>query len=60
MAWKPKGKRRLERPGRKRKDNIKIDVSETDFGVDWIDVAQNVGQKHKSRYLRAYKELKQS
>jgi hypothetical protein len=55
LARKPKRNRHLERLRSKRKDNIKIDVSETVFGVDWIHVAQNMAQKHKSRYLLAYK-----
>jgi hypothetical protein len=37
---KPEGKRLLERPRRRRKDNIRIDVQEIGCkGVDWIDLA---------------------
>jgi hypothetical protein len=41
LARTPKGKRRLERSRRKWNDNIKMDVSEIVFGVDWIYLAQN-------------------
>jgi hypothetical protein len=39
---KPKGKRPLGRPKRRRVDNIKMDLTEIGWGVmDWIDLAQN-------------------
>jgi hypothetical protein len=34
------GKRPLRRPRRRWEDNIKIDVQEVGWGVDWIDLAQ--------------------
>ena len=31
----------LERPGRRWKDNNKMDFREVEWGMDWIDLAQN-------------------
>jgi hypothetical protein len=42
---KPKGKRPLGRPRRRREDNIKIDLRETGWvGVEWINLAQGSDQ----------------
>ena len=39
---KPEGKRPLERPRRKWKDNIKTDLQEVGCdGMDWIELAQD-------------------
>jgi hypothetical protein len=39
------GKRPRERPGRRRVDNIKMDLRETGWdGLDWIDVDQDRNQ----------------
>jgi len=35
------GKRRLERPRRRWEDNIKGDLQEVEWGMDWIDLAQD-------------------
>ena len=40
--WKPKEKRPLGRPRRRREDNIKMDIQEVGCeGMDWIDMAQD-------------------
>jgi hypothetical protein len=45
LVGKPEGKRPLERPRRKRVDNIKIDLGETGWDdMDWINLAQNRDQ----------------
>ena len=42
LLGKPEGKRRLGRPRRRWKDNIKMDVQELGCGgMDWIDLAQD-------------------
>ena len=39
---KPVGKRPLGRPRRRWEDNIKMDLSEVEFGVvDWIELSQD-------------------
>ena len=40
LVGRPDGKRPLWRPRRKQEDNIKMDVKEIGWGVDWIDTAQ--------------------
>ena len=42
LVGKPEGKRPLERPRRIRKDNIKVDFQELGWGMDWIDLAQDI------------------
>jgi hypothetical protein len=37
----PEGKRPLERPRRRWEDNIKMDLQDVGWGMDWIDMAQN-------------------
>ena len=40
LVGKPEGKRPLERPRRRREDNIKMDLQEVGCeGMDWIGVA---------------------
>jgi hypothetical protein len=41
LVGKPEGKRPLERPRRRWEDNIKLDLQEKGWGVDWIDLAQD-------------------
>jgi len=42
LEGKPEGKRRVGRPKRRWKDNIKIDLQEVGCGgMDWIELAQN-------------------
>ena len=39
---KPEGKRQLERPRRRREDNIKMDLQEVEGGgMDWIELAKD-------------------
>jgi hypothetical protein len=38
---KPEGKRPLTRPGRRWKDNIKMDIQELGWGNDWFYLAQD-------------------
>jgi hypothetical protein len=38
---KPEGKRPLERTRHKWEDNIKINLWEVEWGIDWIDLAQD-------------------
>ena len=40
---KPEGKRKLGRPRHRWEDNIKMDLLKVEWGMDWIDVAQNRG-----------------
>jgi hypothetical protein len=45
LVGKPEGKRPLRRPRCMRKNNIKMDISETGWGdMDWIDLAQDRDQ----------------
>jgi len=41
---KPEGKRPLGRPRHRWEYNIKIDLQETDWGMDWIDLPQDTGR----------------
>ena len=42
LVGKPEGKRSLERPRRRRKDNIRMDLQEVGLGYeDWIGLAQD-------------------
>jgi len=42
LVGKPGGKRPLERPRRRREDDIKMDIQEVGCGgVDWIDLVQD-------------------
>jgi hypothetical protein len=38
---KPEGRRPLGRPRRRWEDNIKVDLREVGWGVDWIDLVQD-------------------
>jgi hypothetical protein len=45
LVGKPKGKRPLERPRRRRVNNIEMDLREIGWdGMDWIDLAQDRDQ----------------
>jgi hypothetical protein len=41
LVGKPEGKRPLGRPRRGWEDGIRMDLSETGLGVDWIRLAQD-------------------
>jgi hypothetical protein len=40
LVGKHEGRRPLERPGRRWEDNIKMDLREVGWGIDWIDRVQ--------------------
>jgi hypothetical protein len=43
LVGKPEGRRPLERPGHRWKDNIKLDLQEMGCGgMDWIELAQDM------------------
>jgi len=44
MVGKPEGKRQLGKPRGRGEDNIKLDLQEMGWGMDWIDVAQDMGR----------------
>jgi ribosome biogenesis protein Nip4 len=42
LVWRPEGRRPLERPRRRREDNIRVDLREIGFGdADWIHLSQD-------------------
>jgi len=41
LVGRPEERRPLGRPRRRWEDNIKIDLQETGWGMDWIDLAQD-------------------
>jgi hypothetical protein len=41
LVGRPEGKRALGRPTRAWEDNIKIDLQEVRWGMDWIELAQD-------------------
>jgi hypothetical protein len=41
LVGKPEGKRPLGRPRRRCEDNIKMDLREVGWGMDWINLAQD-------------------
>jgi hypothetical protein len=41
LVQRPEGKRTLGRPRRRLEGNIKIELQEVGWGVDWIDLAQD-------------------
>jgi hypothetical protein len=46
LVGRPEGKRRLEKPGRKWEDNIKVYLLELGWGgMDWIDFAEDRERK---------------
>ena len=38
---KPEGKRQIGKPRRRWEDNIKMDLQEVGWGMDWVDLTQN-------------------
>jgi hypothetical protein len=41
LVGKPEGRRPLERSRRRWEDNIKVDLREVGWGIDWVDLAQD-------------------
>jgi len=41
LVGKPEEKRLMGRPRRRWEDNIKMDLQEVGWGMDWIDLAQD-------------------
>jgi hypothetical protein len=41
FVGRPEGRRSLARPRRRRNDNIKMDLQEVEWGMAWIEVAQD-------------------
>ena len=41
LVGKPEGKRQFGRPRRRWEDNIKMDLQEVGWGMDWIKLAQD-------------------
>jgi hypothetical protein len=41
LVRRPEGTRPLGRPRRRWEDNIKMDLEEMGWGMDWIELAQN-------------------
>ena len=41
LVGKPERRRPLGRPRHRWEDNIKVDLREVGWGIDWIDVAQD-------------------
>jgi hypothetical protein len=41
LVGKPEGKRPLARHRRRWEDNIKMDLREVGWGMDWVDLAQD-------------------
>jgi hypothetical protein len=41
LVGRPEGRRPLGRPRRRWEDNIKIDLQEVGWGMDWIELAQD-------------------
>jgi hypothetical protein len=41
LVGRPEGRRPLGRPKRRWEDNIKIDLQEVEWDMDWIEMAQD-------------------
>jgi hypothetical protein len=41
LVGRPEGRRPLGRPRRRWEDNIKMDLQEVGWGMDWIELAQD-------------------
>jgi hypothetical protein len=41
LVGRPEGSRQLDRPRRRSEDNIKMDLQEVEWGMDWIELAQD-------------------
>jgi hypothetical protein len=44
LVGRPEGRRPLGRPRLRWEDNIKMDLQEVGWGVDWIELAQDRGR----------------
>jgi len=44
LVGKPEGKRQLGRSRRRWEDNIKMDLQEVVWGMDWLNVTQDRGR----------------
>jgi hypothetical protein len=42
LVGRPEGRRPLGRPRRRWEDNIKMDLQEVGWGMDWIELAQDM------------------
>jgi len=42
LEGKPEGNKQLGRPRHRWEDNIKMDLEEVGWGMDWIDLAQDM------------------
>jgi hypothetical protein len=41
LVGRPEGRRPLGRPRRRWEDNIKVDLEEVGWGMDWIELAED-------------------
>jgi hypothetical protein len=41
LVERPEGRRPIGKPRRRREDNIKMDLQEVGWGMDWIELAQD-------------------
>jgi hypothetical protein len=41
LVGRPEGRRPLKRPRRRWEDNIKMDLQEVGWGMDWIELARD-------------------
>jgi hypothetical protein len=48
LVGRPEGRRPLGRPWRRWEDNIKMDIQNVGWGMDWIELAQD---REKTRAL---------
>jgi hypothetical protein len=44
LVGRPEGRQPFERPRRRCEDNIKMDLEEVGWGMDWIELAQDRGR----------------
>jgi hypothetical protein len=42
FSWEHRGKNQLERSKRRREYNIKIDLQAVKWGMEWIDLAEDI------------------
>jgi hypothetical protein len=42
LVGNPEGKRPFGRPKRRWEENIKMDLQQVEWDIDWIDLAQNM------------------
>jgi hypothetical protein len=41
LVGRPEGRQRLRRPRHRTEDNVKMDLQELGWGIDWIELAQD-------------------